>query len=104
MKMKIGRVRSQRKRLVSGEGRARLGMRSNRGPSPSRGAGMKVAWSVVRAVVFRRRGVVERGLHWVLAVVRRRGQAEGWWEGEEGHFCVEEGTQGACGLHSCEGE
>ena len=54
MKMKIGRVRSQRNRLVSGEGRARLGMRSRRGPSPSRGAGMKVAWSVVRAVVFRR--------------------------------------------------
>ena len=60
-KMKMGRVRSQSERSGVMEGRARLGMRSSSGPSPSRGAGMKVGSSVVSAFVWDVVREVEKG-------------------------------------------
>lgn len=60
-KMKMGRVRSQSERSGVMEGRARLGMRSSSGPSPSRGAGMKVGSSVVSAFVWDVAREVEKG-------------------------------------------
>ena len=61
-KMKMGSVRSQSERSGVMEGRVRLGIRSSSGPSPSRGAGMNVASSVVSALVCAVARVVEKGL------------------------------------------